>query len=505
MTTKADHPVYPGVMRRLLPSAIFLVAALLVYFVLDRQFPMSGDDYSYLYQARLFASGKLYAEDPLYDRDLPFYDCLATYCFRDDQGHRFSQYPPGWRALLAVGVKLGIPWLVDPLLGAVLVFLMLTYTERQIGKKLVRVTCLLLLLCFFLCYYAASFRAHIATAVCVFIAFLLYDSSERHPQRPKLWLFAAGAFLGYSAMIRYLDWIPLALWIGVSLLRRRRLSDVMLFGIGFGLLASGNLVCDALLSGDPFQTPVMLHHSSGIGDRLTVSWTGFVATMVRVANLLWAFPPVLLLVVLWRYQASSKIKMYVALFLMNIAIYFFYPTAIGGPGPRYFLAYFPFLVLAVVDLTDGICHDSSPFARRFWKFAIICLVMCSVVFAAEEAYTMYWRRDLERMAQRLGSGKKIFLLKTGTYRTAAGDLTRNPPVLSSANTLYFKWCDEPERDALLKRFPGRAIFVYEYPGRLYPYNLKRGAHEIADNPPGYSIGAAREVVWNTSSEFPYRD
>ena len=468
-------------------SAVFLLATLLVYFVLTQQFPISGDDYSYMYQAKLFASGKLYAEDPLYDRDLPFYDCLATYCFRDDQGHRFSQYPPGWPALLAVGVKLRVPWLVNPLLGALLVFLILTYTERRMDKKLVRVTWLLLMLCFFLCYYAASFRAHIATAVFVFIAFLLYDDSERHPQHSKLWLFGAGAFLGYSAMIRYLDWVPLALWIGVSLLRRKRLSDLILFAIGFGLLASGNLVYDALLLGDPFQAPVMLHHSSGTGDRLTVSWTGFVVTMVRLANLLWAFPPTLLLVFLWRrYQASSKIKMYVALFLMSVATYFFYPTGVGGPGPRHFLAYFPFLVLAVVDLYQEISHDSRLTARYLWNFAIVSLVVCSLAFAVEEAYTMYWRRDLDRTARHLRGGKKIFLLKTGTYGTAASDLTRNPPVLSSANSLYFKWCDEPGRDALLKRFPGRDIFVYEYPGCLYPYNSKRSAHEVLKNHHGQS-------------------
>jgi hypothetical protein len=475
VTTKADHPRHPGVTRKLLVSAIFLFAALLVYFVLTQRFPISGDDYSYMYQAKLFASGKLYAEDPLYDRALPFYDCLATYCFRDDQGHRFSQYPPGWPALLAVGVKLRAPWLVDPLLGALLVFLILTYTERRMGKKLVRVMSLLLILCFFLCYYAASFRAHIATAVFVFTAFLLYDASERHPQRSQLWLFGAGAFLGYSAMIRYIDWVPLALWIGVSLLRRKRFADLMLFGIGFGLLASGNLVYDALLLGDPFQIPVTLHRSPGIGDRLVVSWTGFVVTTVRLANLLWAFPPTLLLVFLWRrYPASSKMKMYVALFSMNVAIYFFYPIGVGGPGPRHFLAYFPFLVLAVVDLYQEMSHDSRPPARYLWNFAIVSLVVCSLAFAANEAYTMYWRRDLERTARHLTGGKKIFLLKTGTYRTAAGDLTRNPPVLSSAKNLYFIWCDQFERDALLRRFPGRKVFVYEYPG---------GLHRLADSQP----------------------
>jgi hypothetical protein len=451
--------------QKLAVSATFLLLALFVYFVLTQRFPMSGDDYSYLYQAKLFASGKLYAEDPLYDEALPFYECVETNHLRGDQGRRFSKYPPGWPALLALGVKLRVPWLVDPLLGAALMFLMLEYTERRMGKELVKVTCLLLMLCFFFCYYAASFRPHIATAVFVFTAFLLYDVAERRPERSKLRLFAAGALLGYSAMIRYLDWIPLSIWISASLVHRKRLVGLMLFGIGFGLLASGNLIYDALLSGDPLQVPAP-------AERLMASWRGFVVTMVRLANLLWVFPPVLLLVILWRrYQASSRAKMYVALFSMNVAVYFFYLTAYGGPGPRYLLAYFPFLVLAVVDLRRWIYHDSLPATRRLWTFAVLSLVMCSLVFAAKQAYKSYGQRELDRLTRQIGDGRNLFLLKTATYGTDLGDLTRNPPVLSSADNLYFTYCDEPGRDALLKRFPGRRIFVYEYPGRLYPYVL----------------------------------
>jgi hypothetical protein len=457
-----------SVTRKLLVPAVFFLEALLVYFFLAQQFPPSGDDYSYLYQAKLFASGKLYAEDPIYDPALPFYDCVETFCLRDDQGHRFSKYPPGWPALLAVGVKLRVPWLVDPLLGALLIFLILKHVEQQMGRELVRVASLLLLSCFFLCYYGASFRGHIATALFVFAAFLLYDSAERGAQSSKLRLFIAGALLGYSVMIRYIDWVPLTAWIGISLLRRKKLADLVLFGIGFGLLASGNLVYNALLSGDPFQVPAALHRSSdNITDRLMISWNGFVVTIVRLANLFWVFPPVLLFVVLWRrYQPSSKVKTYLALFSMNVAIYFFYPASSGGPGPRYFLAYFAFLVLAVVDLYRWICRDSPPAARHLWNFAIVSLIVCSLVFAAKESYTMYWRRDLERTARHVRGGKNIFLLKTGTYQTVRGDLTRNPPVLSSAESLYFSWCDQPEQDVLLKRFPGRDIFTYEYPGRL---------------------------------------
>jgi hypothetical protein len=325
------------------------------------------------------------------------------------------------------------------------------------------------MLCFFLCYYAASFRPHIATALFLFAAFLLYDSAQRRPNPPKLWLVGAGALLGYSTMLRYIDWAPLAAWIGVSLLCRKKLTDLILFGIGFGLLASGNLIYDALLSGDPFQLPAALHRSGATNDRLMISWNGFVVTIVRLANVVWIFPPVLLLVPFWR-QASSKAKMYAALFLMSVVIYFFYPTSVGGPGPRYFLAYFPFLVLAVTDVCGWLSRGSTPLARNIWNFAVISLVICNLVFAGKEGYTMYWRRDLQRTAAHIAAGKNIFLLKTGTYKTVVGDLTRNPSALSAADNLYFAWCTKPERDALLSRFPGYNVFVYEYPGHLTEYS-----------------------------------
>jgi hypothetical protein len=457
-----------SVTRKLWVSAIFLFGALFVYFILTQRYPISGDDYSYNYQAKLFAAGRLYATDSLYDPALPFYDCLETYCLRDHQGHRFSKYPPGWPVLLAIGVKLQVPWLVDPLFGALLVFLILKYTQRRMGEELIPAASFLLVFCFFLCYYAGSFRAHIATALFVFVAFLIYDAAEKRPEHPKLWLFVAGALLGYSAMIRYLDWVPLTAWIGVSLLRRKKFPHLISFGFGFGLLASGNLIYNALLSSHPFCVPASIRPpSESMNDRLMLSWQGFVATFVRLANLLWVFPPLLLFVVLWRrYRPTPEAKMFLVLFSMNVAIYFFYPASVGGPGPRYFLAYFPFLVLATVDLYRSIQRDSSPALRYLWNFAMVALIVCNIIFAVNEGYTMYWRRDLDRAVRQIPEGKNIILLKTGTYKTAIGDLTRNPPELSSADILYIKWCDQSRLDALLKQFPGRSIFIYEYPGHL---------------------------------------
>jgi len=473
LTTKADDLHYVGVTRKLVQSTIFLLAALLVYFVLTQKFPISGDDYAYTYQATLFASGKLYARDPLYDLGHPLHGCIATNCIMDYHGHRFSVYPPGWPALLAVGTALGVPWLVNPLLGAVLCFLILTYIERRMDKKLVNVAWLLVTSCLFFVFYSASTRNHVATALFIFAAFLFFDEAEQSPQRARPWLFVAGALLGYSSLIRYIDWIPLGVWIGISLLRRGRVAELVAFAVGFLLLAVGNLLYDMLLCGNPLTVPAALSGPStvaGMHAHLAISPIGFVRTAVRLVNLIWIFPPVLLLFVfLGRYRPTPKAEMYLALFLMNIGIYFFYPWGNGGPGPRYLLAYFPFLLLAMVDLYRWICDEKRTRARQLWTLGMITLVIGNLIFTGLEAHTMYWRRDIERTVQQAEAGKRIIFLKTGTYQTRADDLTRNPPVLSNAENLYLNWCDQSARDAFLILFPGRKIFVYEYPAHLLPY------------------------------------
>jgi len=456
---------------KLLLSTVLFVEALVIYFAVAKQSPMSGDDYSYLYQARLFAAGKLYAQDQLYDSASALHDCVETNCLNDFHGRRFSQYPPGWPAILAIGAALGVPWAIDPFLGALLVFLMLWYVERKMGNRWAVVTWLLITLCFFFAYYAASTRAHISTALFVFAAFLSYEAAEQRASRAPIFLFVAGAFLGYSSMIRYIDWVPLGLWIGFSLLRRKNLIGLALFMVGFTLLASGNLLYDASIFGNPFQLPTTVNNSpSGTANRLMVSWTGLKVTGVRLIGVAWSFPPVILLGLFYRrYRPSPKVRMYVALFLMNVGVYYFYPASSGGPGPRYLLAYFPFLVLAVVDLCRWIEEEGNPNARFLWWIGIVCLLVGNLVFATVEGYRIYSRCDLVRTLQQTGPGEKIVLLKTGAYQTKASDLTRNPPDLATAPILYFSWCTQNQRDVLLKRFPGRKIFVYEYPSHLHPY------------------------------------
>lgn len=457
---------------RLLLAAVSLLLALFVYFVPNERFPNSADDWSYLLQARIFASGHLYAEDALYDRAHPLQRYLGTNCVTDYQGRRFSKYPPGWPLLLAAGSALGAEWLVAPLLGALLVFLVLGHVERRVGGEWVKPAWLLLALCAFFTYTLQSFRSHTAAMVCLFGAFLIYESAKRSTASRRngadlAKLFASGALVGYVALVRYVDWIPLALWITWDLVRRRRVAGVALFAVAFALLASGNLLYDALLSGHPFATPTALNDPLGPHDHLVVSWRGFEVTGVRLAALFYAFPPAMVLLSR-RYWRRSQLNVNAALFLMSVGVYFFYVAAIGGPGPRYLAAYFPFLVVATVDAWRSMHLQDAGRARRLWRYAIVAQILCSIVFAGIEIRRVYGRTDLARAVERLEPGRKIVILKTGPRGETWADFTRNPPVLSSADVLYFGWGDGVGLDRLVERFPGRRVFVYEYPGVISP-------------------------------------
>lgn len=519
---------------RLIAASIVLFQALLIQQFVAQRFPLSADDHSYLYQARLFAAGQLYAEDPLYDYRHPLHTCIETNCLRDESGRRFSKYAPGWPAVLALGVLLHVPWLVHPLVAAALTFMLLAHVARTIGTSAEKTAGWLLIACVFWAYYGASYRPHMLTAFCVFAAYLAFERGQAANRRrepnsahgrteqtqteptqvvPKpaepatgvAWLLLSAALLGYSALVRYTDWIPLAAWIVYVLWRAGRIRSLVVFGTVFACVAAGNLAWGWVLAGRLFVVPTHLGGSIGDHDRLALSWNGLLFTFGRLAMLCWVFPPVLFLVSAWRKAQSSNRRnliaatarrtpdddlsfagapastavrdtVNVALFGANVAIYALFGAAPGGPGPRYFLPYFPFLVIAVVSVHASLV-ESRTRRQALWRILVAAQLAGSAIFIARETYTLNGRRDVARTvaeawtvdgtdAQTKAAPLRAVLLETGTYHTDARDLTMNPPDLDASTTLYFASCGAADVEALRTRFSNRQWLAYRYPGEL---------------------------------------
>ena len=456
--------------RILLLSALSLLQFVLVHFVLLQRFPNSGDEASYLFQATLFSRGEFYTEDPLYDQANPLNKYVQADAIVDVGGHRFSKYDPGWAALLSLGARLRVVWLVAPLLGALTVFLLLSHVSRRIGDEFVGAAWCLITLCSFFFLSVANYGSHTATMAFLFGAFFLYDKTldDRQLERSHWLLLSVGFILGYCSLIRYLDWIPLMGWIAFHLLRQRKIKGLILVLVGFGLVASCHLIYNRLLTGSAFLPPFAYAERANSSGSLGLSWMGFPTTAIRLKRVLYAFPPAgLLLLCLIRPCHSARLRTYLTLFALTVCTYFFYPWGVAGPGPRYFFPYFPFLILAVVEVYR--LMRTHRIGKIGWSVAMSCLVVCSFVYGAGQTSDIYKRLDLERTVARIPQQKRIILLQSGTYKMDIPDLIRNPPDLWSADTLFLAYDDDSRLKELLARFPEHTVFAYQYPSQLYPF------------------------------------
>ena len=452
-------------------SLLSLLQFILVHFLLLQRFPNSGDEQAYLFQARLFARGQLWVEDPIYDRANPLNHFVRADALDDMGGRRFPKYDPGWALLLSVGSKFHAEGLVGPVLGAITVFLLLAYVRKRIGDEFVLPTWLLATLCGFFVCSVANFGNHTATMLCLFGAFLFYDDAleKVNPKPFYLRLLSVGLLLGFCSLIRYLDWMPLAAWIGFDLLRRKQIKGLAVVILGCALLLWVHLLYNKMITGNALLPPAVHDARGNEQARIAVWWSSFEITGIRLFRVMFTFPPVfLLLLCLKRSCRSARLWALLTLFALNVGIYIVYSWTPAGPGPRYYLPYFPFLFLAVIE-AYRLCGKEI-IGRVAWRVALACLAIAGLIYSGIQALEIFRRRDLERSVAGISDKKKIILVQTGTYKMTIPDLIRNPIDLWSADTVYLDYGDGVGIEKLLQRFPEHRVFAYRYPGSLKPWD-----------------------------------
>jgi hypothetical protein len=224
---------------------LLLVAAAfgIFYAVLSRvgfhAFPFSGDEYSYVLQAELFAHGQLRAPAPLHPELLRVDHVVVDEWVR-------SKYPPGTAALLALGVRAGVPWLVTPLEGAVALLAMGAAARRVLSDRdAVRAVALLGAAPLF-AFQAATFYSHTATTMWLALAFAAIVAWGRDGRGWRL--VAAGAAMGCALLTRPLD----AILFAAALLSLRSARVVLHVAAGGSPFVALQLAYQAAQFGSPF-------------------------------------------------------------------------------------------------------------------------------------------------------------------------------------------------------------------------------------------------------------
>ena len=187
----------------------FATNAYIAYFLLER-LPHVQDSVAYLFQAKVFASGHLWA--PLPDNIAFFRHEFVV----EHAGKWFSKHPPGHSIMLAIGQLFNAPWTVNPIAGAVSLGLVYLIGRRAYDGWTGLLALILGVLSPFVLFLSGSMMAHPTTLVFVLAGtWLLLRGLEENRIAPML---AVGVCFGTAFLIRPWSAIVIALGLSVALI-----------------------------------------------------------------------------------------------------------------------------------------------------------------------------------------------------------------------------------------------------------------------------------------------
>ncbi|MDE0636206.1 MAG: hypothetical protein OXI43_10210 [Candidatus Poribacteria bacterium] len=118
--------------------------------------PRFVDSCVYMFQARLFAHGTLAAPLP---PEPDFFE--AEHTILSDKW--YTMYPPGYPAVLALGVLFRISWLVNPILAALTIVCIFLLAKELYGDNTAKLSAVLACASSFFLFMSSEFASHTST------------------------------------------------------------------------------------------------------------------------------------------------------------------------------------------------------------------------------------------------------------------------------------------------------------------------------------------------------
>jgi len=488
-----------------LAFAVFALSAALGHFVLD-PWPHISDEISYWFQARAFAAGHMSFPAPEPGLE-PFFpsEWVVT-----RQGRWFSVLPPGFPLLLAVGLRLGVPSLVNPVIGALAMVVIHRLALRLAGEAKALAAVILCALSPFFLFLCGSFMAHPASLLFTALALLLFLEGTSTGKRAPFML--SGLCSGFAFLIRPLEapalWAAAAGYLALRHRTRRQLLGTCLSAAGLAAGAAIYAAYNHSLAGSwslsLVTTLTSPRNHIGFGPGVGLPWSGFSTpghTPWRAAlNLnfnaavlsadLFGWPvsslwPIFGLLCFGRVPGSLRLVAISVLAVAGAYAFFWYNGVCCGA--RYYLVTLPALLMLTVEglsqapdwiaarlhvALDGARAATAAFVAACFAFSALVYVPSVSLF---EPYHNQWNVDrglADFVAARGIDRGIVFVGPEGGYFGPA--LLWNAPVPGDGDIIYAAE-NGPRDEALVRRFPGRPVFHYVQgdASRPWPASLKR--------------------------------
>ena len=422
--------------------------------------PHVEDSIAQLLQARIFASGHATA-DPFLPKEFFFYG------FMIDAERWFSQYPPGHPLILCLGVLVGLPYLVNPLLGFAGVVLFYYLMRGLEGEKIARWSAWLMALSPYVIFMSSEYMNHTTALVASLVGWLGLKKGENGK---GIWLIIAGLGFGYCTATRPLEGAIFAIIGGVYLLhafgglRATSLIRALPYGIALIIVTSLYPIHNALTTGNPFVTGYTLTwggNGFGLGE---VNWGpahtfgyGLVNTFMSISGLnvyLYEIPiPALLGIFLWAVW-GKKLSRWDRAFLAAMILvpfgYLFYYFHDYCFGPRYYYVIVPQLIYFSIK---GIAALHNRLVQRIgigketvnrglvWTGIVLLLLQLfvAVPYRSSVYADSYWGTDDGPMkeARRLGLSNAVVFIDNHPWEILQTKLHSLGFIMGDAHRLLF--------------------------------------------------------------------
>lgn len=451
-----------------------------------RNHPLSMDEYSALFQARIFAAGALHGQFPpeLVDNLIPPNFQHGFLFANKETGAVLSGYWPGFSLLLAPFVWLGVPWAGNPTIVAASLLLIgriardLSVSPLAVGWALLFALASPAFVTNGISYY--SMPAHLLFNL-IFVWLLLTPSPLR--------LFLAGLAGGFALVLHQpfphavfaLPWI---FWLAA---KRGRVRNLFFLAMGylpmFLLLGFGWLLWRQDLMREGVQAAVAADMASGVSllDRARGLVRGFLGLLhwpnepiiyARLGGLtklwLWA-SPLLLLLAWWggRGEKHPGIRLMGASALLTFFAYFLIEFDQGhGWGYRYFHSAWGVLpVLAALGVIKLAETDYPRVLRQVAMLALVSLVAANAMRFMQIGEFM--QAHLAQFPPRIQADKVIVLHSGRGYY--ARDLIQNDPWLRDEQVVLLARKPE-DLEVIMRHYPN----AYTVSANRYGLTLAEG-------------------------------
>ncbi len=356
---------------------VFLFTNLFSYFIFNH-IPRVHDEIDYMFQAKIFKSGKLYVSSPCAKESFDFPHMV-------NNGKWYSQYTPGYPFLLLLGLLIGAPWIINPLLASLSIILFYFIGKEMYDTNIGILAAILGAVSIWFLLMSSTMMSH--TSGLFFISFfvLFLFRSVKNPSLINGVL--AGIGLGMAFLIRpynvVLISIPFLIYFTAHIVKnfKRQLKNAVAFSLiclaFIGILLIYNQITNGHFLTMGYVVRYGERHGLGFGRTgyTDIPHNAFLGASEIGKSLgalnkyllgwplssFWAILPLLWITRIPREKRVKDLLLASGFFSLLVGMYFYWGTHVFI-GPRMFFEAIPLLFLLSAH---GICEIPQLLLSKF--------------------------------------------------------------------------------------------------------------------------------------------